>query len=281
MAAAYLAGALVWFVPLVLLTGGPAEYLRVLSNQGAEDFTGVVMLWTTPTPRQLLRVLQAAFIAPWSFVWSASLVLVLAAIGLLRMLRREQSAFAALAAAFAPYLVFDLVFQESATTRYVLPIVVPVAYAAVRGASMIRSRVLVVGLALLVGFNVFSGTLALSGYSAAEAPAFRLLEDMARSFRDKAEAPVLAMHRRDDFDLRRPIVWTDSRVFQVANRLPAPPKHEWLELVKYWNGRVSPYSSPMKSSGSPGARHVMAAIAGSASGGTRRARRSPCGRFPT
>ena len=235
MAAAYVGGALVWFVPLVMLTGGPAEYFRVLSNQGAEDFTGVVMLWTTPTPRQLLRVLQAGFIAPWSFIWSASLVLVLAAIGLLRMLRREQAALAALAAAFGPYLLFDLVFQEAATTRYALPLVVPVAYSAVRGVSMIRSRVLVVGLVLLAAFNVFSGTLALSGYSTVEAPAFRLLNDMARSFRGKTETPVLAMHRRDDFDLRRPIVWTGSRVFQVANRLPAPPKHEWLELVKYWN----------------------------------------------
>ena len=235
IAAAYLIGALVWVVPLVMLTGGPAEYFRLLSNQGAEDFTGVVMLWTTPTPRQLIRVLQSAFIAPWSFAWTATIVLVLAAFGLLRMLRREPGVLAALAAAFGPYLVFDLVFQEAATTRYALPLVVPLSYAAVRGASMIRSRMLVVTLALLAGFNVFSGTLALSGYAAAEAPAFRLLDDMARSFGDKSEAPVIAMHRRDDFDLRRPIVWTESRVFQVANRLPAPPKHEWLELVKYWN----------------------------------------------
>ena len=165
---------------------------------------------------------------------SASVVLVLAVIGFLKMLRREQAALVALAAAFGPYLVFDLVFQESVTTRYALPLVIPVSYAALRGASMIRSQVLVVGLVLLTGFNVFSGTLALSAYAAAEAPAFRLLNDMAQSFRGKTEAPVLAMHRRDDFDLRRPIVWSDSRVFQVANRLPAPPKHEWLELVKYW-----------------------------------------------
>ena len=223
MAAAYLAGALIWFVPLMMLTGGPAEYFRVLSNQGAEDFTGVVMLWTTPTPRQLLRALQAAFIAPWSFVWIASIVLLLAAIGLLRMLWRDRAAVAALAIAFGPYLAFDLVFQESVTTRYALPLVVPLSYAAVRGASMIRSRVLVVGLALLAGFNVFSGTLALSGYAAAEAPAFRLLNDMARSFRGKSEAPVLAMHRRDDFDLRRPIVWVIA-VFPGRHSIAGPSK---------------------------------------------------------
>jgi hypothetical protein len=236
MAGGYLAGALAWLIPLVMLTGGPAEYLRVLSNQGAEDFTGVVMLWTTPTPRQLVRVLEAAFIAPWSFIWTAAIVLVLAAAGLLVMLRWYRPALLALAAAFGPYLVFDLIFQESATTRYALPLVVPVAYGAAQGARAIRSNVLVAGLALLAGFNVFSGTLALSGYSAAEAPAFRLLDDMAASAsRGKQSMPVLAMHRRDDFDLRRPIVWVGDRMAPFASRLPSPPKHEWLELVKYWN----------------------------------------------
>ncbi len=237
MSAGYLAGALLWLVPLVTLTGGPTEYMRVLSNQGVEDFTGVVMLWTTPTPRQLIRVLQAAFIAPWSFVWTAAAVLVLAAVGVLLMLWRERPALAALAAAFGPYLVFDLVFQESATTRYALPLVVPVAYAAVRGAGMIPSRVIVVGLVVLAGFNTFSGMLALSGYSAFDAPAFRLLDEMARSSsRTATVRPILAMHRRDDFDLRRPIVWVGDRMPPLARRLPAPPKHEWLELVKYWNG---------------------------------------------
>ena len=39
---------------------------------------------------------------------------------------------ALLTAAFAPYLVFDLLFQETITTRYALPLVVPVAYLGVR-----------------------------------------------------------------------------------------------------------------------------------------------------
>ena len=45
---AYACGALAWFIPLVVVSGGPLEYLRTLANQGSEDFTGVVMLWTTP-----------------------------------------------------------------------------------------------------------------------------------------------------------------------------------------------------------------------------------------
>ena len=47
----------------------------------------------------------------------------LAARGLLRV------AAATLAAAFGPYLIFDMLFQETVTTRYALPLVVPVAFA--------------------------------------------------------------------------------------------------------------------------------------------------------
>ena len=36
--------------------------------------------------------------------------------------------------------------------------------------------------------------------------------------------------------MRRPIGWMGARMPPVATALPAPPKHEWLELVKYWNG---------------------------------------------
>ena len=169
MAAAYLAGALAWFVPLMMLTGGPAEYFRVLSNQGAEDFTGVVMLWTTPTPRQLLRVLQAAFIAPWSFAWIASIVLVLAAIGLLRMLWRDRAAVAALAIAFGPASC-SIVFQESVDATRTLIVRSPTPPSA---RQRIRSRVACVGLALLGLQRVQRHACAFS-YAAAEAPAFRL-----------------------------------------------------------------------------------------------------------
>jgi hypothetical protein len=46
---------------------------------------------------------------------------------------------------------------------------------------------------------------------------------------------VLAMHRREDLDLRKPIQWLGSDMPAFARRLPAPPRYEWLELVKYWN----------------------------------------------
>src|SRR5262249_37415914 len=69
--AAYVAGVLVWAIPLVLLTGGPAAYWRALFNQGAEDLTGIQMLWTRPNVRTLVDALYYALIAPWAVWWVA------------------------------------------------------------------------------------------------------------------------------------------------------------------------------------------------------------------
>jgi hypothetical protein len=236
VAVACVVGVLVWAVPLVVLTGGPAAYARVVFNQGAEDLSGVVMLWTTPTVRQLVSALQSAFVAPWGLIPVAVVVLPFAAIGLADMARGARPALATLAVAFGPYLIFDLLFQETVTTRYALPLVVPVAYLAVRGASKIPSSAVMPAIVALAGFNVFIDASALHGYSRMEAPAFRLLADMhAASDRRKPPlTPVLAMHRRDDFDMRRPIAWVGDQM-PITQRLPATAKHEWLEVVKYWN----------------------------------------------
>ena len=40
-----------WAIPLVWFSGGPGGYLQALGSQAGEDFSGVVMLWTHPTPR--------------------------------------------------------------------------------------------------------------------------------------------------------------------------------------------------------------------------------------
>jgi hypothetical protein len=236
VALAYVAGVLVWAVPLVALTG-PAAYFRVVFNQGSEDLSGVVMLWTTPTVRQLGRALQSAFVAPWGFVPLAVLVLVFAVVGLARMARAARPVLTVLAVAFGPYLIFDLLFQETATTRYALPIVVPVAYLAVRGASRIPSGAVMPAIVALAGFDAFTDTTALAGYSRMPAPAFRLLTDMRAAVSaggTPRPPPVMAMHRREEFDMRRPIIWVGDQM-PLTRRLAAPAKHEWLEVVKYWN----------------------------------------------
>ena len=258
--AAFGAGVLVWAVPLVWLSGGPAAYLRALSNQGAEDFGGVTMLWTMPTPRELVSALYYAFCAPWAIWPLAAVVLVFAGIGVIHATRTRMGALITLAWAFVPYLLFDFLFQETFTTRYALPIVVPIAYLAVHGLGALPGRQAMALAAGLACCNLAVAVPQLRAYSQLEAPAFRMLADMRESMPSSAEsqrlanvsaerpgerqrptgavapqAPVLAMHRREQLDLRRPIQWIGDAMPPTAARLPAPPKHEWLELVKYWN----------------------------------------------
>jgi hypothetical protein len=232
---ALVAGGLVWFVPLVWLTGGPLGYWRTLSAQGSEDFTGVAMLWTTHTPRQLLLAFNSAFVAPWGTPILAGVTLMLAAIGVVRLLRESRPALGILMAAFVPYLVFDLLFQETVTTRYSLPIVVPLAYLAVQGAALLPRRAALAVVVVLVAANMAVAVPSLQAYAGMEAPAFRLLTDMRASSPTLGAPPVLATHRREALDMRRPIEWMAGDMPAFSERLPAPPKHEWLEFVKYWN----------------------------------------------
>ena len=238
--AAYAAGGLAWAVPLIIISGGPAAYLKVFYSQGAEDLTGVAMLATTPTIRQAVLAFQNHFIGPWGEWPIATAALVFAAVGLVSMALRARKTLLILTVAFGPYLLFDLLFQETITTRYALPLVIPIGYLAVRGASLLpRSAALIAGLAI-VASSAYVGDQAMYGFSTMDAPAFRMLGDMHEAVHLEGASvptvPVLAMHRREYFDLRRPFQWVGDRLPQFAQRLATPPKHEWLEVVKYWNG---------------------------------------------
>jgi hypothetical protein len=238
-AAAYAAGCLVWLIPLIWISGGASAYWHALSNQGSEDLSGVAMLATMPSVTLFVRALASAFVAPWGYWQLAAAVLGLAAAGTAQMLWRARPALLSLLVAFAPYALFDMLFQESVTIRYALPLVVPVAYLAVRGASWLpRTPAMAVALALIVS-SVAIDDRTLFAYARSEAPVFRMLGDMAAR-REAAGAsfvsPVLAMHRREALDSRRPIQWVGDGFPPVAARLASPPKHEWLELVRYWNG---------------------------------------------
>jgi hypothetical protein len=233
--AAYVVGALVWAIPLVLLTGGPAAYWRALFNQGAEDLTGIQMLWTRPNVRTFADALYYAFIAPWAVWWVAGLVLALSTVGAVVLLLRNRRAFALLIAAFGPYFVFDLLFQETFTSRYALPLVIPVVALAAAGASVLPRPAGLVAVTLLAVYSAHIGGTSVAAFAAEKAPAFRLLDDM-QAASSTTPAPVLGMDRREEFDMRRPIRWAGHAMPPIARRLPSPPQHEWLELVKYWNG---------------------------------------------
>jgi len=234
-AGAYAGGILIWFAPLVALTGGPVGYWRALFNQGAEDLTNIQMLWTRPNVRTLVDALYYALVAPWAVWWLAAIVIALATIGIVALRRRNPAALGGLAAAFGPYFVFDVVFQETFTSRYALPLVVPAAFLAVAGARRLPRRSGLVAIALTVALCAHIGGTSVAAFASQKAPAFRLLDDMRSSAASTSPAPVLAMDRREELDLRRPIKWVGDAMPPIAKRLPSPPQHEWLEVVKYWN----------------------------------------------
>jgi hypothetical protein len=234
--AAYACGLLVWAVPMIGLSGGPAGYVRTLTNQGSEDFSGVRMLLTSPTPRELVKAFYYSFVAPWATWWIAAPVLVLSCFGVVVLSRLHQRAAVMLAVAFGPYLLFHMIFQETVTGRYALPLVIPIAYCATTGARALPRRLGLVALAVIAVVSAHVGGTSVAAYSRDKPPAFRLLDDMRAAFTALNAAPVLALDRRQEFDLRRPIRWVGDAMPLIDRKLPAPPQHEWLELVKYWNG---------------------------------------------
>ena len=153
-AAAALAGVLLWGVPLLVTSGGLTNYLAALGSQAGEDFVGVVMLWTTPTPRVAAHAFVNAFVWPWGRLTLGAVVVAVAAAGTTVSALKTPKVLVLLALVFGPYAVFHLVLQETLTMRYALPLLAPVAYLFVRGAQALRvspfAEIAVVAVALVL-----------------------------------------------------------------------------------------------------------------------------------
>ena len=89
LAGAAAAGALLWAVPLVVVTGGLSRYLESLTWQGTQDFAAIEMLATSPTWRLLRASLSRTFVGPWQAAALANVVLLLAIVGTVRLVRRR------------------------------------------------------------------------------------------------------------------------------------------------------------------------------------------------
>jgi hypothetical protein len=233
-AAAAGAGAAVWAIPLVAASGGWAGYLAALGSQAGEDFSGVVMLWTHRSLRVAAQGVLDTFVPPWDSPLLAGIVLVLAAAGLCLLAFRRARVAALVLVMFAPYAVFHLLFQETITVRYALPLVIPVAYLASvtlrganpRAAGLTASAVAFASLWLAVPAAV--------AYGRTPAPMFALMQDMDSSL---APPPVAVMHRRVLTESRRARAWHGPL---PANLLPSTRDFEWLELTHaFRDGRAS------------------------------------------
>ena len=125
-------GVLVWAIPLLVASGGLAQYRAAFAGQAAEQFTGLDIFLSNPTPRRMALGIIAALVGPWAAPPLGWIVVAIAIAGLALLVWRAPVAAALLLVAFVPYAVFHLIVQES-YSRYALPLVPAVGYLAVRG----------------------------------------------------------------------------------------------------------------------------------------------------
>jgi hypothetical protein len=171
-------GVLAWAVPLIVASGGLAAYLHVLNFQAGADFEGVVMLWTHHGRSDVLTALLNTFVWPWD--WRVGLaVVVLGLVGTARILLRSPRAALAIGIAFVPYAVFHLLFQETVTTRYALPLVPIVAYAALAALEGLPARAMQAAALGIAALSLVTAVPASAYYAREGAPVFRAFDDMA------------------------------------------------------------------------------------------------------
>ena len=224
--AAAAAGGLLWGLPLLLASGGLDAYLGALRNQAGEDFGGVVMLWTARSARAAIDALARTFLWPWGAPAVGVAVVVVAAGGAARMLRRQPLGLAIVAAAFVPYAAFHLLFQETLTTRYALPLVVPVTILAVYGTAGAGRLVVHAGGAALALWCVIAAVPSSIAFATEPTPASRAVQ-AAVDMRSDA----IAMHAA----LRRTEQWYHDNASGRVIR--SPHGRELPTLVEYWRGR--------------------------------------------
>ena len=229
-AAAFAAGVLLWAIPMIAVSGGPSGYMRALTFQANADFTGVEMLWTRHNARAIANALVNTFVWPWSW-WLGITICVLAAIGVARLLGRAPRAVVTLALAFGPYAIFHLLFQETVTTRYALPLVPAIAYAALAAIEGLPGAVLYGATGGIVAISLLTAVPASVVYSADGAPAFRAFDDIAATAHGGDPVDAIALHA----EMRRASEWAQPILPAPVAR--APHGREWLALVELWRSR--------------------------------------------
>jgi len=224
-ALAFAIGCLLWGIPLVIASGGVQAYIAALNTQATQDFSWVDMLWSNPTPRHIAIGLYQALVLPWASIPLAVAVGVAAAIGVLVSLLREPRVLLVLVVAFVPYFVFHLLFQQLDTTRYALPIVVPVAWLAARGFAL-AGRLSAMFAAPFVAAALIVAAPGGVAYGRDPHPAFRAIADATQRARVQPPAAVYS-----HYAIRRPLQAADTDGLHVVEPVT---QYEWLAPVNYW-----------------------------------------------
>jgi len=219
-------GVLIWGVPLLVAVGGPEAYVDSLTRQAQDDAQTVDLLAGHVSARRLVAAVARSTVRPWASLPLAAVVLLFACAGTIAMLRRARDDLAIVAVTAVPYGLFHLFFQDTVFVRYALPLVPPIAYLAARGIDLAGRRAMPVVLTGVVGTSGAITVPPIVQYAANGSPLARALDDVRRAAPIVPIAPVVAMHHAPA---------QASRGNPLALRmLPAPPKREWLEVVRYW-----------------------------------------------
>ena len=230
--AATLFGFVSWAVPLLWMSGGIGRYWAVLAGQGADDFAGPHMLAVSLTWTRFSASMGHTFVDPWNARTFAHVVCALALIGTVRMFWKQRALLAIIAVAFLPYLVFHLAFQETITTRYALPLMVPVAALAVVALAGLGGRAAAFGSIVVVTASLVVGAPRLWAYAHDGAPVFRAFQTMQASLPPGGKPPELRMHHQVWWGVRRALDW--YRPVWDTGAVPFPGDRERLSVVEHF-----------------------------------------------
>ncbi len=134
---------------------------------------------------------------------------------------------------FGPYAIFHLLFQETETTRYALPLLPVMAYTAMAAAEGLPARALPVAAIGVAAIALMQAIPASVRYAREGAPVFRAFDDMAATAHGGDRVDTIAMHA----SARRAAEWATPILPARVTR--APHGYEWLALVGVWKAQPS------------------------------------------
>jgi hypothetical protein len=219
-------GVLVWAIPMLVASGGLVRYRAAFAGQTAEQFTGLDIFLSNPTPRRMALGILASLVSPWAFPPLGWVVVLIAFAGFVYLVWRAPLAATLLLVAFVPYAAFHLIVQET-YSRYALPLVPAVAYLVMRGLSVAGTTVAAAGSALIVIASLAVTLPAARVYGENQSPAYAAVTDLQQLV---STAPaVIGAHQRFARVL-------ETREFGETKILPSPVMSESRELASYWLG---------------------------------------------
>lgn len=241
VSAATMAGVLAWFIPLMVLSGGLAEYQQVLAGQGQHDFDSVRMLATHPAWSILREGLVRTFLTPWTTTMWPWAIVVAAMLGLIHFAASARHASARvhlLGLVVVPYLSFHLLFHEVETVRYALPTVSVVAGLAILALQYLRMHAGAIATAAVVTVAMVMNHQTTTSY-AAGVPVFRVLNEISDARHATSVGVRLEAHHRAWWATSRAIDWQRR---QETFDVPLLVNHdESLRLIDYWrSGATTP-----------------------------------------